>query len=156
MFIEIKKNMKKNIIYITLFLSGLLLGLFILSNSNYLSYFENDSINADYNYIASSNPEVDRKIDFINSASSMIGKDIIISGLVKVAYKNKFNELVIIIKDENIPFEVNCTLLKSDEQIKQALKLGENMILKGKFTKLDEYVVLKNCIIIQRLEVVEN
>ena len=148
--------MKKNIIYITLFLSGLLLGLFILSNSNYLSYFENDSINADYNYIASSNPEVDRKIDFINSASSMIGKDIITSGLVKVAYKNKYNELVIIIKDENIPFEVNCTLSKSDEQIKQALKLGENMILKGKFTKLDEYVVLENCIIIQQLEVVEN
>ena len=154
MFIEIKKNMKKNLIYITLFLSGLLLGLFILSNSNYLSYFENDSINADYNYIASSNPEVDRKIDFINSASSMIGKDIIISGLVKVAYKNKFNELVIIIKDENIPFEVNCTLLKSDEQIKQALKLGESIILKGKFTSLDEYIVLENCNIIKRLEVI--
>ena len=148
--------MKKKNIYIALFLSGLILGLFIISNSSFITVFENDSINNDYNYIASNSPNVERKINFINSASSMIGKDIIVSGIVKVAYKNKNNELVIIVNDENIPFEVSCTLFSSEKQIKQALKLGENMILKGKFTKLDEYAVLENCAIIQRLEVMEN
>jgi len=148
--------MKKKFIYITLFLGGLFLGLFILLNFNLINIFENDNTYNDYNYIALNNPNVERKIDFINSASSIIGKDIVVSGTVKVACKNKQDELVIIINDENIPFEVNCTLFNSDKQIKQALKLNENMILKGKFTKLDEYVVLENCIIIQRMEVIEN
>ena len=146
--------MKKKNIYITLFLSGIFLGLFVLSNLGFNSFVDKD--NNGQNYLATSNPVVERKIDFINSAASMIGKDIIVSGLVKVGYKNKSDELVIFIEDENLPFEVNCTLMKSKEQILEPLKLGENMILKGKFTKLGEYIVLENCTIIKRLEVIDN
>jgi len=92
----------------------------------------------------------------LNSASSLIGKEIIINGNIKVAYKNKNNELVLIVNDDNIPFEINCTLINSNKQIKQALKLDENIILTGKFTELDEFVNLENCLIIKRLEVIDN
>ena len=146
--------MKKKFIYIVLFLSGLILGLFVISNISFNNFFDNN--NKKINYLASSNPVIERKIDFINSASSMIGKEIIVSGIVKVGYKNKSDELVIFIEDGNLPFEVNCTLIQSNQQIKKPLKLGENMILKGTFTKLGEYIILENCIIIQRFEVVDN
>ncbi len=146
--------MKKKYIHIALFLSSTILVVFVLLNS--VAFFADDNINKDNNYLALNSPNVERKIDFINSASSLIGKEIIINGNIKVAYKNKNNELVLIVNDDNIPFEINCTLINSNKQIKQALKLDENIILTGKFTELDEFVNLENCLIIKRLEVIDN
>ncbi|MBN1251100.1 MAG: hypothetical protein JXR51_16520 [Bacteroidales bacterium] len=148
--------MKKKFIYIVLFFSGLFLGMFVLSNNTLINFFKNSDKVNQQDYFASEYPWVEKKLDFINSAASMIGKEIIVSGIVEEGYKNKSDELVIFIKDENLPFDVFCTLIKSDEQILKPLRIGENMLLKGTFTKLDENIYIENCTIIKRMKVIDN
>jgi len=59
--------MKKKYIHIALFLSSTILVVFVLLNS--VAFFADDNINKDNNYLALNSPNVERKIDFINSAS---------------------------------------------------------------------------------------
>lgn len=92
----------------------------------------------------------DRKQDFVQSAPKMLGESIIVNGVVKEAYKNKNNEVVLYLEDDEIPIEINCTLSNSDRQVLEPIRLGEAINLQGIFTQLDEQMFLKGCRLIYR------
>jgi hypothetical protein len=86
----------------------------------------------------------------MQSAPKMLGESIIIDGVVKEAYKNKNNEVVLYIEDTNIPIEINCTLSNSEKQILEPIRLGEAVNLQGIFTQLNEQMYLEGCRLIYR------
>jgi hypothetical protein len=139
--------MKKQILYIAMFLMGILIG------SSVFEAYSNKKPSVEKkptNLYAMNSPVEERPTDFIQSISGKIGKTIVINGKIKEAYKNKENELVLYIDDRNIPLNLNCTLSQSDLQVKYAIKLGEIISLKGKFTEIDDEMYLENCRIIHR------
>jgi hypothetical protein len=139
--------MKKQILYIAMFFMGILIGSFVFE-----AYGDKkpDVEKKPMNLYAMNSPVEERPTDYIQSISGKIGKTLIINGIIKEAYKNKENELVLYIKDTKIPLTLNCTLSQSDLQVKYAIKLGELISLKGKFTEIDDEMYLENCRIIHR------
>lgn len=101
------------------------------------------------NYVESS-PEEEKPGGFAQSMSAKIGKILVVNGVVKEVYKNKQNEVVIYIKDRKIPVIIHCALTGSDFQIKYPLRLGENISIKGKFTKISDEMYMANCKIMKR------
>lgn len=82
---------------------------------------------------------------FIKSASKMLGKSLIVNGVVKEVYKNINNEVVIYMKGDEIPIGINCTLTHSDIQVIEPIKLGQNINLQGLFTQINKQMFLKGC-----------
>ena len=100
--------------------------------------------------LASASPVEEKPVDFLQSISSKVGKTLVINGIIQEAYKNKNNEVVLYIKDKDIPLLLNCTLYQSDRQIKYAIRLGESVSLRGKFTDIGDEMYLKHCKILFR------
>jgi hypothetical protein len=139
--------MKKQLLYIAMFLIGLLIGSFVFE-----AYGDKkpDVDKKPADLFAMNSPKEERPTDYIQSLEGKIGKTFVVSGIIEEAYKNKNNEVVLYLKDKTIPVILNCTLYQSDRQIKYAIKLGERVSIKGKFTDIDEEMYLKNCKIIYR------
>jgi len=139
--------MKKTVLYIIVFLLGIIIGsLFFINKSELFS-----KAGVEQNeYMASRVSAEDRTRDFVQSASRMLGESIIINGNIQEVYKNRDNEVVLYLKDQNIPIIVNCTLLGSDLQITEPFRIGENINLQGIFTQLNEKMYLESCRLIYR------
>jgi hypothetical protein len=139
--------MKKTVLYIVMFLTGILIGSFVYeAYGDKMPYMEIKSSSL----LAINSPKEERPTDLNQSYSAQVGKILVISGVIKEAYKNKQNEVVLYIKDRNIPVLLNCTLYHSDKQIKRAIRLGETVSLKGKFTEIGEEMYFEKCKIIFR------
>ncbi len=141
------KRMKKVLLYIVIFCFGIALGYVLVINGDQLARENNLVDNAS---LSSHDALEERKLDFMQSAPNMLGESIIIDGVVKEAYKNKNNEVVLYIEDTNIPIEINCTLSNSERQILAPIRLGEAVNLQGIFTQLDEQMYLEGCRLIYR------
>jgi hypothetical protein len=141
--------MKKAILYIALFLAGIVIGSLVFIDKD---YFKTKEVPKDAEYLASLKPIEDNREEFKQQAYAMLGKSIIVKGLVMEVYKNQYNESVVYIKDYNIPLMVNCSISNSDTQIKEAFRIGEEISLQGKFTELGDEMHLENCMILERTE----
>lgn len=139
--------MRKVLLYIAIFCFGLALGYILVINGNQFAKENNLADNAS---LSSHEVLEDRRLDFMQSAPKMLGESIIIDGVVKEAYKNKNNQVVLYIEDTNIPIEINCTLSNSEKQILEPIRLGEAVNLQGIFTQLDEQMYLEGCRLIYR------
>jgi hypothetical protein len=126
---------------------GILIGYFVFGS---IELKKTDSVLYSTNELAMNAPLEENPTEFIQKAAGMLGKTIIVKGTIQEAYKNNDNELVIYLKDNDIPLILNCTLYQSDNQIKWAIKLGEQISLQGKFNELDEQMHLENCLILSR------
>ena len=133
--------MKKVLLYILLFSLGIVLGL-IFFNEN--SYTNKNKL------LAVDKPAKQEQHNFMYRISSMLGRDIVINGNIKEAYKNKNNEMVLYVKVDNIPVLLNCTLKNTNKQIKTPIKIDEAISLKGSFWRLNEQMELKNCLLLRR------
>jgi len=139
--------MKKTVLYIVMFLTGIIIGAFVYeAHGDKMPYVEVKSSNL----LAMNSPEEERPIGLNQAYSAQVGKILVVSGIIKEAYKNKENEVVLYIKDRNIPILLNCTLSHSDKQIKRAIRLGETVSIKGKFTNLGDEMYFERCKIIFR------
>jgi len=141
------KRVKKALIYTIVFFFGIALGYFLVVNGN-LFIDENKLI--DNEFLTSHELPVERQQEFMQSAPGMLGESIMVNGVVKEAYKNKDNEVVLYLEDSNIPVEINCTLSNSDLQVLEPIRLGEAINLQGIFTQLNEQMYLKGCRLIYR------
>lgn len=139
--------MKKVLLYITVFFCGIALGYFLVVNND---LFNKENRLIDDNSLASHELLESRKQDFLRTAPEMLGESIIVNGIIKEAYKNQDNEMVIYLEDSNIPIEINCTLSNSKKQVKEPIRLGEAVNLQGIFTQLNEQMYLKGCRLIYR------
>lgn len=142
--------MKRILPYILLFISGIVLGVMLFSENNFLgklSVFDKDP---EANYLAVDRPTNQEKATFVQSAIPMLGKEIIINGTILESYKSKENELVLYVSVSNIPFVVSCTLENTESQIFNPIKLGEMFSIKGKFIEIGERMQLKKCMVLRR------
>ena len=139
--------MKKVLLYIVIFCFGIVLGYYLFLHKEHLAtegkVVENVPLTSHDNL-------EERKQDFLQSAPKMLGESIIVNGVVKEAYKNKNNEVVLYIEDNDIPLEINCTISNSDIQILEPIRLGEVINLQGIFAQLSEQMYLKGCRLIYR------
>jgi hypothetical protein len=139
--------MKKLLLYIAMFLTGILIGSFMFEGYGDIKTSTTKSTES---YLAINSPAEERPTDYIQSAMGMLGKTLIVNGVIKEAYKNKNNEVVIYLKDKTIPLMLNCSLYNSNIQIKRPIRLGESISIKGKFVEIDDEMHLENCKIIYR------
>jgi RecG-like helicase len=140
--------MKKAILYIVLFFSGIVIGSLVLNKD----YFKIKPEPKKSEYVASLKPIEDNREEFKQSAYSMLGNSIIVKGQIMEVYKNQYNESVVYLKDYNIPLTVTCAIFNSEVQIKEAFRIGEEISLQGKFTELGDEMHLDNCRILMRSE----
>jgi hypothetical protein len=76
------------------------------------------------------------------------GNALIVEGTIAEYYRNKKNEITIILREKNQKTGVKCNLLRSDKQISKPLKYGEKIRIKGICLGLHEdNVVLESCFI---------
>jgi hypothetical protein len=141
--------MKKIIIYIVLFISGIIIGSLMFIDKESFSEKEKQEENT---YLTAWKPVEENQEDFRQSAFTMLGKSIIVKGSILEVYKNQYNESVVYLKDHNIPIVVVCALYNSEFQVKEPFRIGEVISLQGKFTQLGEEMHLDNCRIIEREE----
>ncbi len=141
--------MKKAILYIVLFVSGILIGSLIFIDKDFLKAKLDPKENS---YLAANKPVEHNLEEFKQSAYQMLGKSIIVKGDILEVYKNQYNESVVYLKDYNIPLTINCSLYNSEIQISEPFRIGETISLQGKFTELGEEMHLDDCRIISRTE----
>jgi hypothetical protein len=140
--------MKKAIIYIALFISGVIIGFFIFYGTD---SFKSKQTGESPSLLALK-PIENNKDEFIKSAFAMLGNSIIVKGQILEVYKNQYNETVVYIKDFQIPITVTCGIYDSENQIKEPFRIGEVINLQGKFTELGDEMHLDDCRIIDREE----
>jgi len=141
--------MKKAILYIFLFASGILIGSLIFIDKTFLKTKLEPQENT---YLAEFKPVEDNQEEFKQSAYQMLGKSIIVKGTILEVYKNQYNESVIYLKDNNIPLLINCSVFNSEHNINEPFRIGEAISLQGKFTELGDEMHLDECRIILRTE----
>ena len=142
--------MKKIFLYILLFFSGIALGVLLFSENDFFGISSQINNQAEKNYLAVEKPMSEQKKAFVQSAIPMLGKEIIVNGIIQEGYKNLENELVLYVSVSNIPFVVSCTLENTDMQIFSPIKLGEMISIKGKFTEIDERMEMESCMVLRR------
>jgi len=142
--------MKKIFLYILLFLGGIALGILLFSGNDFFRISSRINKQAEKNYLAVDKPVSEQKSAFVQSAIPMLGKEIIVNGTIREAYKNLENELVLYVSVSNIPFVVSCTLENTDTQIFSPIELGEMISIKGKFTEIDERMEMESCMVLRR------
>ncbi len=134
--------MKKTLLYITIFLLGIAVGYVYLDNKYHKLNLESSKLNnSSFNEVLSAY----QKRQFSDLQGSVVNKPLIVKGVVKGVYTNTDRELIIHVEDKNIAAEINCTLSGNDIQIKQPLKLGQEINIRGVFEKFDEQIFLRSC-----------
>jgi len=59
------------------------------------------------------------------------GKVLLVEGTINEYYRNKKQEISIILRDKNQPTGVKCNLIRSSKQITKPLKYGQKIKIKG-------------------------
>lgn len=78
------------------------------------------------------------------------GNALIVEGIISEYYRNKKNEISIILREKNQKLGVKCNLIRSNKQITKPLKYGEKIRIKGICLGLrGDNIVLENCFIIR-------
>ncbi len=130
-----------------IFSLGIALGYFLVINSN---LYIKKTIAIDEVSLSSHEMPGEKMLQFMKTAPGMLGESVIVNGVVEEAYKNKNDEVVLYLKDTDIPLVINCTLSNSDLQINEPIRLGEAINLQGIFTQLNEQMYLEGCRLIYR------
>lgn len=79
------------------------------------------------------------------------GNALIVEGTIAEYYRNKKNEISIILREKNQKIGVKCNLVRSNKQITKPLKYGEKIRIKGICLGLrEDNVVLENCFIMRK------
>ncbi len=78
------------------------------------------------------------------------GKYITIVGKVSQQYKNRYQESIIILMDNKQLNGVKCILNNASKQLKKPLKQGELIIINGRCSGFNDYVLLTGCIILKK------
>ena len=79
------------------------------------------------------------------------GNALIVEGTIAEYYRNKKNEITIILREKNQKTGVKCNLVRSNKQITKPLKYGEKIRIKGVcLGLLEDNVVLENCFIMRK------
>lgn len=139
--------MRKGLLYTLIILVGIAV---IYIASTQVTFNNSQEAKIEQQYITLRHELNERKLAFMESASSMLGESVIVNGVVKEAYKNNNNEMVLYLDDQNIPISINCTLSNSDFQVKTPFKLGEKINVQGIFTQLNDQMHLEGCLLINR------
>ncbi len=134
--------MKKTLLYIAIFLFGIAVSYTYLENKYNKVNLENSKLNR--SGFDKELSEYQRK-QLTKLYGNVANKPLIVTGIIKGVYTNTNKELIIYVEDKNTAAEINCTLSGEDIQIKQPLKLGQEVNLKGIFDKFDEQIFLKAC-----------
>ena len=78
------------------------------------------------------------------------GNALIVEGTIAEYYRNKKNEITIILREKNQKTGVKCSLVRSNKQITKPLKYGEKIRIKGICLGLrEDNVILENCFIMR-------
>ncbi|MCF6240051.1 MAG: OB-fold putative lipoprotein [Bacteroidales bacterium] len=78
------------------------------------------------------------------------GNALIVEGTIAEYYRNKKNEITIILREKNQKTGVKCNLVRSDKQITKPLKYGSKIRIKGVCLGLKEdNIILQNCFIMR-------
>ncbi len=78
------------------------------------------------------------------------GNALIVEGTIAEYYRNKKNEISIVLRERNQKIGVKCNLVRSNKQITKPLKYGEKIKIKGICLGLrEDNVVLENCFIMR-------
>ncbi len=134
--------MKKILLSFAIYLFGAISGYLYFENQTYgLSKLLEDRLSQEMSMLNSN--------EFISAINPEWGKPIAVQGIVQEVYTNNKKELVIHIRHKDIPIDINCTLPNADTQIKEPLKLGQEINIEGLFSKLDKKILLKSCRLLQ-------
>ena len=77
------------------------------------------------------------------------GKVLLVEGIIAEYYRNKKQEISIILRDKNQSIGVKCNLIRSSKQITKPLKYGQKIKIKGVCIGFKENVLLENCFIVK-------
>ncbi|OQX97726.1 MAG: hypothetical protein B6I20_12080 [Bacteroidetes bacterium 4572_117] len=77
------------------------------------------------------------------------GKVLLVEGTIAEYYRNKKQEISIVLRDKNQLAGVKCNLIRSSRQIKKPLKYGQKIKIKGICIGFKENVILENCFIVK-------
>ncbi|RLD64895.1 MAG: hypothetical protein DRI95_09865 [Bacteroidetes bacterium] len=77
------------------------------------------------------------------------GKVLLVEGIIAEYYRNKKQEISIILRNKNQSIGVKCNLIRSSKQISKPLKYGQNIKIKGVCIGFKENVLLENCFIVK-------
>ena len=79
------------------------------------------------------------------------GNALIVEGTVAEYYRNKKNEVSIILREKNQKYGVKCNIVRSNKQITKPVKYGEKIRIKGICLGFKEdNVLMENCFIIKQ------
>ncbi len=77
------------------------------------------------------------------------GKVLLVEGTIAEYYRNKKQEISVILRDKNQSVGVKCNLIRSAKQITKPLKYGQKIKIKGVCIGFKENVLLENCFIVK-------
>jgi len=77
------------------------------------------------------------------------GKVLLVEGIIAEYYRNKKQEISIILRNKNQKIGVKCNLIRSSKQINKPLKYGQKIKIKGVCIGFKEDVLLENCFIVK-------
>jgi hypothetical protein len=77
------------------------------------------------------------------------GEYLTVTGKIAQAYKNKYQQSIIILMDKKQVNGVKCFLNNASRQINKPLKQGALIRINGRCAGFDEFVLLKGCIILK-------
>lgn len=77
------------------------------------------------------------------------GKVLLVEGTIAEYYRNKKQEISVVLREKNQTVGVKCNLIRSSKQITKPLKYGQKIKIKGVCIGFKEDVLLENCFIVK-------
>ena len=77
------------------------------------------------------------------------GKYITVTGEVWQSYTNRFDENIIILMSKDSKYGVKCFLSTTAKSLDKPLKQGEIVKLNGKCNGMEDFIILKNCVLLK-------
>ncbi|RLD77939.1 MAG: hypothetical protein DRJ10_11115 [Bacteroidetes bacterium] len=77
------------------------------------------------------------------------GKVLLVEGVIAEYFRNKKQEISIVLQDKNQLVGVKCNLIRSSKQITKPLKYGQKIKIKGVCIGFKEFILLENCFIVK-------
>ncbi len=77
------------------------------------------------------------------------GKVLLVEGIIAEYFRNKKQEISIVLREKNQRIGVKCNLIRSSKQISKPLKYGQRIKIKGVCIGFKENVLMENCFIVK-------
>jgi hypothetical protein len=77
------------------------------------------------------------------------GKVLLVEGTIAEYYRNKKQEISVVLREKHQAVGVKCNLIRSSKQISKPLKYGQKIKIKGVCIGFKEDVLLENCFIVK-------